>query len=95
MKLSRERVEHIADLAKLDLSDDEITRYQAQLSAILEHFEQLQERETAETPPTATVRPLRSVTRVDEVEMPLEQAEALKNAPEADGGCFKVPGVLE
>jgi aspartyl-tRNA(Asn)/glutamyl-tRNA(Gln) amidotransferase subunit C len=95
MELSRERVEHIADLAKLELSDEEIGRYQAQLSAILAYFEDLQALDTEEIPPTASVLPLRSVTRVDEVEPTLEREEALKNAPEAEDGCFKVPAVLE
>jgi aspartyl-tRNA(Asn)/glutamyl-tRNA(Gln) amidotransferase subunit C len=95
MKLSRERVEHIADLAKLALSEEEIATYQAQLSAILEHFEQLQDLETEEIPPTAAVLPLRSVTRADEVERPLTREKALENAPEAEDGCFKVPAVLE
>jgi len=95
MSLSREKVEHIANLAKLALSEEEIATYQAQLSAILEHFEQLQGLETEEIPPTATVLPLRSVTRADEDERPLAREEALENAPEAEDGCFKVPAVLE
>jgi len=95
MKLSREKVEHIADLAKLELSDEEIGRYQAQLSAILAYFEDLQALDTDEIPPTATVLPLRSVTRADEVESTLERGVALENAPEVEDGCFKVPAVLE
>jgi aspartyl-tRNA(Asn)/glutamyl-tRNA(Gln) amidotransferase subunit C len=93
--LDREQVEHIADLARLALSDEEITTYQAQLSAILEHFEHLQELETEEIPPTATALPLRSVMRTDEVERPLERRKLLENAPEAEDGCFRVPAVLE
>ena len=95
MKLSREKVEHIADLAKLALSDEEIGRYQAQLSAILAYFEDLQALDTDEIPPTATVLPLRSVTRADEVGSTLERGVALDNAPEVEDGCFKVPAVLE
>lgn len=95
MKLSREEVEHIADLAKLALSDEEIARYQEQLSAILEHFDQLQELETEEIPPTATVLPLRSVMRDDEARPPLERERVLENAPDAEDGCFRVPAVLE
>jgi len=95
MKLSREKVEHIADLAKLELSDEEIGRYQAQLSAILAYFEDLQALDTDEIPPTATVLPLRSVTRADEVGSTLERGVALDNAPEVEDGCFKVPAVLE
>jgi aspartyl-tRNA(Asn)/glutamyl-tRNA(Gln) amidotransferase subunit C len=69
--------------------------YQAQLSAILEHFEDLRDLETEDIPPTATVLPLRSVTRADEVEPSLDREEALKNAPDAEDGCFKVPAVME
>jgi aspartyl-tRNA(Asn)/glutamyl-tRNA(Gln) amidotransferase subunit C len=95
MELSRERVEHIADLAKLALSDEEIGRYQAQLSAILAYFEDLKALDTEEIPPTATVLPLRSVMRADEVEPTLQREKALENAPDAEDGCFKVPAVLE
>jgi len=95
MKLSREEVEHIADLSKLALSDDEITRYQEQLSAILEHFDRLQELETEDIPPTATVLPLRSVMRDDEARPPLDREKVLENAPEVEDGCFRVPAVLE
>ena len=94
MELSREKVEHIAELARLALSDEEIATYQAQLSDILEHFEHLQELETEAIPPTATVLPLRSVTRVDEVEQPMDRERALSNAPDAEDGCFRVPPVL-
>jgi aspartyl-tRNA(Asn)/glutamyl-tRNA(Gln) amidotransferase subunit C len=95
MKLSREEVEHIADLARLALADEEVARYQEQLSTILEHFEHLQELETEDIPPTATVLPLRSVMRPDEARPPLERERPLGNAPEARDGCFKVPAVLE
>jgi aspartyl-tRNA(Asn)/glutamyl-tRNA(Gln) amidotransferase subunit C len=95
VELSRETVEHMADLAKLVLSDEEIATYQAQLSAILAHFEHLQELDTEEIPPTATVLPLESVMRGDDVEPTLKQEQALENAPEAEDGCFQVPAVLE
>jgi aspartyl-tRNA(Asn)/glutamyl-tRNA(Gln) amidotransferase subunit C len=95
MKLSREEVEHIADLARLALSDQEVARYQEQLSAILEHFEHLQELETEDIPPMATVLPLRSVMRADEARPPLEREKVLENAPEARDGCFMVPAALE
>ena len=71
MKLTREEVQHIAELARLALSDEELALYQEQLSAILEHFERLQELDTEVIPPTATVLPLRSVMRADEPRPPL------------------------
>ena len=95
MKLSREEVEHIADLSKVTLSEEEIAKYQGQLSAILEHFDRLQELETEDIPPTATVLPLRSVMRDDEARPPLDREKVLENAPEAEDGCFRVPAVLE
>jgi len=95
MKLSREEVQHIAELARLALSDEEESLYQEQLSAILEHFEQLQELDTEAIPPTATVLPLRSVMRADEAKQPLPREDVLANAPASEEGCFKVPAVLE
>jgi aspartyl-tRNA(Asn)/glutamyl-tRNA(Gln) amidotransferase subunit C len=95
MTLSREEVEHIADLARLALSDEEIAAHQEQLSAILGHFERLQALDTEGIPPTASVLPLGSVMREDEDRPPLERERLLKNAPETEGGCFRVPAVLE
>ena len=95
MKLSREQVEHIADLARLALSEDEVAMYQEQLSAILQHFDHLQQLETEDIPPTASVLPLRSVMRADEARPSLERERILANAPDATVGCFRVPPVLE
>lgn len=95
MPLEREEVERIAELAKLALTEQEVCAYQAQLSDILVHFQQLQELHTEEIPPTATVLPLRSVTRSDEVEQPVDREKLLENAPRTEDGCYKVPSVLE
>lgn len=95
MKLSREQVEHIAELARLALTDEEKALYQEQLSAILEYFERLRQLDTEAIPPTASVLPLRSVMRTDEVKAPSPREDLLANAPAADKGCFQVPAVLE
>jgi aspartyl-tRNA(Asn)/glutamyl-tRNA(Gln) amidotransferase subunit C len=95
MMLSREDVEHVAELARLALSDQELALYQGQLSAILEHFEQLQQLETGAIEPTATVLPLRSVMRPDEAKAPFARDDILTNAPDAEGGCFRVPAVMD
>jgi aspartyl-tRNA(Asn)/glutamyl-tRNA(Gln) amidotransferase subunit C len=95
MKLSSEEVQHIAELARLALSDEELTLYQEQLSAILDYFERLQELDTEAVSPTASVQALRSVTRDDSVRAPFSREEVLANAPAAEDGCFKVPAVLE
>jgi aspartyl-tRNA(Asn)/glutamyl-tRNA(Gln) amidotransferase subunit C len=95
VKLRQEEVEHIAGLARLALSDEEVARYQEQLSTILEHFEHLQNLDTEDVSPTATVLALGSVMRADEVRPTLPQERVLENAPEARDGCFQVPAVLE
>jgi len=95
MRLNQEEVQHIAELARLALSDREKALYQEQLSAILQHFERLQELDTEAIPPTASVLPLRSVMRADEPSPSSLQEDILANAPAADEGCFKVPAVME
>ncbi|MDY6875394.1 MAG: Asp-tRNA(Asn)/Glu-tRNA(Gln) amidotransferase subunit GatC [Chloroflexota bacterium] len=95
MELSRREVEHIAELARLALSDEEVDLYQEQLSAILDYFERLQELDTDAIPPTATVLPLRSVMCADEPQSPFPREDILANAPADEEGCFKVPAVLE
>lgn len=95
MKLSRKEVEHIAQLARLALSEEEKALYQEQLSAILDYFARLQELDTEAIPPTATVLPLHSVMRADEPKPSAPREDILANAPAAEDGCFEVPAVLE
>jgi aspartyl-tRNA(Asn)/glutamyl-tRNA(Gln) amidotransferase subunit C len=94
-KLSRAEVEHIAELAKLSLTDAEKEQFREQLSAILEYAEILQRLDTEAIPPTATVLPLRNVMAADEVRPSLSREDILANAPEAEDGCFKVRAILE
>ena len=95
MKLSRNQVEHIAELARLALSDEEKALYKEQLSVIMAHFERLQELDTEAISPTATVLPLRNVMREDDPAPPFPREDILANAPSAEEGCFKVAAVLE
>ncbi len=95
VELSREEVRHIADLARLTLSDEEQDLYREQLSSILEHFERLQTLDTETIPPTATVLPLRNVVRDDEPRPPFPREDILANGPATEEGCFEVPAVLE
>jgi aspartyl-tRNA(Asn)/glutamyl-tRNA(Gln) amidotransferase subunit C len=92
-KLTRDQVQHIANLARLALSDEEQALYQEQLSAILEYFERLRELDTEAIPPTATVLPLHNVVRADEPGPSFPREDILSNAPDAEDGCFKVPAV--
>jgi aspartyl-tRNA(Asn)/glutamyl-tRNA(Gln) amidotransferase subunit C len=95
MKLSREEVLHIARLARVALTDAEITRMSEQLSVLLEHFEVLQKVDTANVPPTAQSIDLQSVMRADEVVPSLPPDDILANAPRREEDYFRVRPVLE
>ncbi len=95
MALSREQVERVAELARLGLSDDEIDRFQQQLSQILGHMQALDRVDTSAIPPTAQVIPLSSVMRDDVVRPSLPVEDVLRNAPRREGDFLKVPPVLE
>ena len=95
MILTRKQVEHVANLAKLALTDHEIEVYRRQLSAILEYAAILDRLDTDMIPPTATVLPLRNVMREDKAAASLQQADALANAPSANEGYFQVKAILE
>ncbi len=95
MKLSREQVIDIADLAKLDLTEQEIDQYAEQLSAVLDYADRLNELSTDDIPPTASVLPLQNVMREDEVRPSLPTEQALRNAPAAVDSQFRVDAVLE
>jgi aspartyl-tRNA(Asn)/glutamyl-tRNA(Gln) amidotransferase subunit C len=92
--LSRADVEHVAYLARLGLTDEELTRLQGQLNHILEQYAKLAELETDDIPPTAQTIELENILR-DDVAAPSMPPEAvLRNAPERDGEFFVVPAIL-
>ena len=95
MKISRDEVVHIALLARLGLSEEDVESFGSQLSNILENFEVLQQVNTADVPPTSHPVPLENVFREDEVLPSLPQTEVLANAPRQLEGCFQVKAVLE
>ena len=95
MSLTRAEVQHIAELAKLQLTEAEEALYQEQLSDILDYVQRLNTLDTGAIPPTATVLPLRSVMR-DDVPCPsLPVDEVLANAPARVGDSFEVRVILE
>ncbi|MDQ7024899.1 MAG: Asp-tRNA(Asn)/Glu-tRNA(Gln) amidotransferase subunit GatC [Anaerolineae bacterium] len=93
-QLTNDDVQDIAELAKLDLSPDEITMYTEQLSQILGYFTLLQEVDTSQIELTDSILPLRSVMREDMVEMALTPTTAIANAADAEANQFKVSAVL-
>ncbi len=95
MKLSYQQVKHIAWLARLALSQDEVENFSPQLSNILENFEILQQVDTTHIPPTTRTNPLQNIFREDEVAESYPQNEILANAPQQEENCFKVKAILE
>ena len=95
MSLTQNEVEHIASLARLNLTDDEKSRFRQQLSSILDYVTMLQELDTSAIAPTSSVLPVECQQRLDEPKPSLSTSELLANAPEAKDNQFKVPPVFE
>ena len=93
--LSADAVRAIADLARLELSEDEIELYSGQLSDILGYFQRLQELDTSQIPPTASVLPLSNVLREDRASAPLTPEQVIANAPQSEANQFRVNAVLD
>lgn len=93
--LSADDVRAIADLARLELSDDDVERYQRQLSDILGYFQKLEEVDTSHIDPTSSVLPLTNVMRKDNAQGALSVDDAVANAPDSDGEQFRVRAVLD
>jgi aspartyl-tRNA(Asn)/glutamyl-tRNA(Gln) amidotransferase subunit C len=95
MMLTLAEVEHIAELARLDLTPEEKERYRQQLSAVLDHAARLQNIDTSQIPPTSSVLPPRSVLRADVSAQFPGRLELLENAPRKEDNQYRVPPVLE
>jgi aspartyl-tRNA(Asn)/glutamyl-tRNA(Gln) amidotransferase subunit C len=95
MELSHDEVRKIAELAKLELSEEEIALYAGQLSSILQYFRKLQEVDTSHIEPTASVLPLKNVFRDDTPQPPLTPEQVIANAPDALGTQFRVSSILD
>ena len=97
MKLKREQIDHIAKLARLELTEAELKKYGSQLSDVLNYIDQLKEVDTTDIEPTAQITGLENAWREDEKWdwREIEIEEALKQAPELESGQIKVKRVLE
>lgn len=94
VKISREAVEHVALLARLELSEQEVETYTEQLNTILEYAAVLEKLDTSEVQPTAHAVPLHNVLREDVVRESMPQEKVLQNAPDAEDGFFRVPKIV-
>ncbi|GEN35618.1 MULTISPECIES: Asp-tRNA(Asn)/Glu-tRNA(Gln) amidotransferase subunit GatC [Aneurinibacillus] len=93
--ISRDEVEYVAKLARLNLTEEEAVKYTEQLNSILEFAGKLNELDTTNVPPTSHVLDVYNVMRDDEVRPSADREEALRNAPDEEDGQFKVPAVME
>jgi aspartyl-tRNA(Asn)/glutamyl-tRNA(Gln) amidotransferase subunit C len=94
MNLTRDDVEKVALLARLDLTDAELSLMTDQLGQIVAYVEQLGELDTADVEPMAHAVDVTNIFRADELRDSLPREAALSNAPKADGECYLVPAVL-
>jgi aspartyl-tRNA(Asn)/glutamyl-tRNA(Gln) amidotransferase subunit C len=95
MALTSQDVDKVADLARLEISPEERERYAKQLSAILEHAQDIAKLDVSQVQPTAHILPLQNVWREDVNTPGLTREEALGNAPDKSKGCFRVPKIIE
>jgi aspartyl-tRNA(Asn)/glutamyl-tRNA(Gln) amidotransferase subunit C len=95
VSLTRQEVEHIAELARLGLTEEEKEVFGAQLSAILDHFQVLQQLDTEAVQPTTTAIPSQNVMRDDVVEPSLPREDVLANAPSAVDNFVRVRAILD
>jgi aspartyl-tRNA(Asn)/glutamyl-tRNA(Gln) amidotransferase subunit C len=94
-RISSEDVAHVARLARLSLTPEELERFTAQLGAVLDHARDVEALDTAGVPPTAHPLPLENVFREDEPGPCLDRAEVLAQAPAVEDDRFRVPRILE
>ena len=95
MSLTIAEVEHVAHLARLRLSAEELEKMRTDLSAILEHIDMLKEVDVSDVAPTAQVTDLVNVMREDAVRPSLPREDVLKNAPDQRDGMFRVRAIFE
>ncbi len=92
--LTSKDVQHVALLARLELTSEEEEMYTSQLGRILDYVRILQDLDTSEVPPTAHVLPLQNIFREDEVGEHLDVEDVLANAPDRKGNFFRVPKIV-
>ncbi len=94
MAIEKDQVKHVALLARLELSDEELDYFGGQLAQILEHIDKISAVDTSNVEPTAHAVEVTNVFREDETTPSLSQDEALSNAPKAESGGFVVPKIV-
>lgn len=94
-RISAEEVKHVANLARLAVTEEEVEKFTQQLDKIISFAEQLNELDTENVEPTSHVLDMKNVMREDVPAKGLPREEVLKNAPEHENGQIKVPSIIE
>jgi aspartyl-tRNA(Asn)/glutamyl-tRNA(Gln) amidotransferase subunit C len=95
MKVTRETIEYVAGLARLNLTPEEEARLTTDMESIISYVDKLNELDTEGIEPMEHVIPIRNVLREDVAEKSYDREKILANAPSGEDGCFKVPKVVE
>ena len=95
MKISAKEVEHVAELARIYMSDEEKKALETELSAIIEFADKLSEADTTGIEPAAHAIQIQNVFRKDVVVPSYKREELIENAPDKQAGCFAVPRIVE
>ncbi|MDP4095114.1 MAG: Asp-tRNA(Asn)/Glu-tRNA(Gln) amidotransferase subunit GatC [Bacillota bacterium] len=95
MKITQDIIEHIADLARLNLSEAEKEKLTIEMANIVAYVDKLNELDTTDVPPTSHVKPVHNIFREDIAGKSYDRDKILANAPSHEEGCFKVPKVVE
>jgi len=94
MKISKNEVEHVAHLARLTLTDEELVKMTGQLDNILSYVDKIEELDTSQVVPTSHVFSVSNAFREDVEKESLTQTEAVRNGPQQDGEMFQVPKII-
>lgn len=93
-RISSEQVRHVANLARLEISEEETESFREQLDRMITFAEQLNELDTDGVEPTSHVLDMKNVMREDAAKHGLPQSDVVKNAPDHQGGFIKVPSIM-
>ncbi len=93
-KIDREQVKKVAHLARLEITPQEEVELEGSLNAILDYFEQLEELDTTDVPPTTRAIDISNITRIDQLTPWVDRDELLSEAPDQDGDFYKVPQIM-
>lgn len=93
-KIDREQVKKVAHLARLEITPQEEVELEGSLNTILDYFEQLEELDTTDVPPTTRAIDISNITRIDQLKPWVDRDDLLGEAPDQDGDFYKVPQIM-